>query len=94
MPAALLAALVLQATPETLADLQRAYEQTCLSRIYGQFDDMCASMEAQVKHYRAELRRHPVPPSASPPGASAPVQSSPAAEPASSEPQPPRPPGV
>ena len=59
MAAALLAALALQATPETLADLERAFDQTCNSRVYGQFDDMCSAMETQVKAYRAELRRRP-----------------------------------
>ena len=61
MPAAaLLAALALQAaTPETLADLERAFDQTCNNRVYGQFDDMCSAMEGQVKRYRAELKRHP-----------------------------------
>lgn len=91
MAAALLAALVLQATPETLADLERAYDQTCNSRLYGQFDDMCSAMEAQVKTYRAELRHRPPPKAAAPPVAAAsPV--APVAPPVAHEPLAPTPP--
>ena len=90
MPAALLAALVLQATPEILADLERAYDQTCLSRIYGQFDGMCSDMAEQVKRYRAELHRRPPPAkTASPPDAATASPAPPAEPPPSHEPPPP-----
>ncbi len=90
MTVALLAALMLQATPETLADLERAYDQTCNSRIYGQFDDMCSAMEAQVKTYRAELKRRPRPAKAAAPAPASPIP--PSEPPASHEPLAPGPP--
>ena len=86
MAAALLAALVLQATPETLAELKSAYDQTCNSRIYRQFDDMCSAMAEQVKSYRAELKRHPHAPKATAPSPAAASPSPPAEPPASHEP--------
>lgn len=84
MTVAVLAALVLQATPETLADLERAFDQTCNTRIYGQFDDMCSAMEAQVKSYRAELKRRPRPAKATAPALASPIP--PPEPPASREP--------
>lgn len=73
MPAALLAALVLQATPETLAELERAYDQACNGRLYGQMDGMCSDMADQVKRYRAELRRRPRTPRTEPSAAEPPA---------------------
>lgn len=59
---ALLVALAFQAAPDpTLVELQRAYDQTCNSRIYGQFDDLCSDMADRIKAYRRELRRRPKP---------------------------------
>ena len=88
MPAALLAALVLQATPDTLADLERAYDQTCNVRIYGQFDGMCSDMAEQVKRYRAELKRRPPPKAAAAPAAAPASPVAPAEPPPSHEPLP------
>ena len=90
--AALLSALALQTGDATLADLERAYDQTCNSRIYGQFDGMCSDMAEQVKRYRAELKHRPrpkaaaaasdapaspVPPAEPPPSHEAPVATAP-----------------
>ncbi len=53
-------ALALQpATAETLAQLERTYDQACLGRLYGQLDDVCSDMEGRLKAYRRELRRRP-----------------------------------
>ena len=69
---AVLAALSLQATDATLAELERAYDQTCNSRIYGQFDDLCSDMADRVRAYKRELKRRPRA-GASPPSAPAPA---------------------
>jgi hypothetical protein len=82
MSPALLLALTLQAAdaPE-LADLRRAYEQSCVERAYGQFDDVCTQMSDQIRAYerdaaraaarqaREAARRPPAAPPAPPPPA-------------------------
>lgn len=61
MIAALLT-LALHAVPDaTLVELQRAYDQTCNSRIYGQFDDLCSDMADRIRAYQREMRRRPRP---------------------------------
>ena len=53
-------ALAMAQTPDpTLTELQRAYDQTCNSRIYGQYDDMCSDMQDRIRAYQRELRRRP-----------------------------------
>lgn len=51
--------LTLQSAPDaaTLAQLERAYDQSCNTRLYGQLDDRCSDMEDRVKAYRRELKR-------------------------------------
>ena len=56
-PLLALALAVQPATPETLTQLERTYEQACLGRLYGQLDDVCSDMEGRLKAYRRELRR-------------------------------------
>lgn len=53
---------LLQAAPDaTLAELQRGYDQTCNTRIYGQFDDLCSEMADRIRAYRREMKRRPKP---------------------------------
>ncbi len=51
------------ATPEnpqdTMDALQQVYDQSCGSRGYGQYDDVCNSIQAQIRVARKELLRHP-----------------------------------
>lgn len=88
---ALLLALALLAQPisaETLAELERSYDQSCNTRLYGQLDDVCSDLEAKVKAYRRELRKRPRgnAPAASPARAATPTRTAPVPDPAASNP--------
>ena len=53
-------ALAISQVPDpTLTELQRAYDQTCNNRIYGQYDDMCSDMQDRIRAYQRELKRRP-----------------------------------
>ena len=45
------------ADPPELADLKRAWEQSCADRAYGTFDDVCTQMSDQIRAYERDLRR-------------------------------------
>lgn len=71
MSLALLLALALQSQPDPpqLADLKRAWQESCADRAYGAFDDVCTQMSDQIRAYerdarRAARRRDPPAPSA------------------------------
>lgn len=44
-------------TADTLADLQHIYEQSCVSRAYGSFDDVCDGISRQIGAYKKQLAR-------------------------------------
>ena len=61
MLAALLLALAAPPSDATLDELTRAFQQSCGSRLYGQYDDVCERLQIQISRYEAELRRKPAP---------------------------------
>lgn len=44
-------------TPEGLEELKRVYAESCLSREYGMYDDVCSQLSDQLRSYRAALAR-------------------------------------
>ena len=93
MSLALLLALALQGPPDPpqLADLKRAWQESCGDRAYGTFDDVCTQMSDQIRAYERDARReaqreaqrktrgHPATPAAPAPTASQPAAPAPVA---------------
>ncbi len=90
MSLALLLALALQGPPDPpqLADLKRAWQESCGDRAYGTFDDVCTQMSDQIRAYEREARRDArrrgppavsAPPPTPPPGSAAAASAGPVA---------------